>query len=267
MGHPALLHAYRLDGVVTLVDAVNGATTLDAHIEAVNQVAVADRLVLTKTDLVQDSSTIAELRTRLRELNPGAAIIDIADTSGDLVECGLYDPRPRRPMCVAGWARLLMTGTITASTIMTTTTGTTIIMPTTTVIMGTPTITAMTDVFVRSRCCMSARCHLVDRNVSRPAALTAWRPVCVRLKGMIEVADDPARPLVVHAVQSLLHPPARLPAWPDATRGTRLVLIGIDLPEDYVRRLFGAISGRPSVDTPDRAALADNPLAIAGFKG
>ena len=87
----------------------------------------------------------------------------------------------------------------------------------------------------------------------------------LRLKGIVELAEDPARPLVVHAVQSLLHPPAGLPAWPDAERGTRLVLIAIDLPEDYVRRLFAAIAGSPAVDTPDRAALADNPLAIAGY--
>jgi len=88
----------------------------------------------------------------------------------------------------------------------------------------------------------------------------------LRLKGIIELAEDPSRPLVVHAVQSILHPPARLAAWPDATRGTRLVLITLDMPEDYVRRLFAAVAGQPLVDTPDRAALAANPLAIAGFR-
>ena len=88
----------------------------------------------------------------------------------------------------------------------------------------------------------------------------------LRLKGIIELAEDPSRPLVVHAVQSILHPPARLAAWPDATRGTRLVLITLDMPEDYVRRLFAAVAGQPSVDTPDSAALAANPLAIAGFR-
>ena len=56
-------------------------------------------------------------------------------------------------------------------------------------------------------------------------------------------------------------------AWPDATRGTRLVLITLDMPEDYVRRLFAAVTGQPAIDTPDRAALADNPLAIAGIGG
>jgi G3E family GTPase len=51
MAHPALVQAYRLDGVITLVDAVNGAATLDAHAEAVKQVAVADRIVISKGDL------------------------------------------------------------------------------------------------------------------------------------------------------------------------------------------------------------------------
>ena len=52
MAHPYLVMRYRLDGVVTVVDAVNGAATLDAHMESVKQVAVADRIVLTKTDLL-----------------------------------------------------------------------------------------------------------------------------------------------------------------------------------------------------------------------
>ena len=88
----------------------------------------------------------------------------------------------------------------------------------------------------------------------------------LRMKGIIELAEDPSRPLVVHGVQTVLHPPARLPAWPDRQRGTRLVLITLDMPEDYVRRLFAAIANQPSVDTPDRAAVEDNPLAIAGMR-
>jgi len=86
----------------------------------------------------------------------------------------------------------------------------------------------------------------------------------LRMKGVIELAEDPARPLVIHGVQRLLHPPARLPAWPDERRGTRLVLITLDMPADYVERLFAALTNRPAVDTPDRAALENNPLAIAG---
>lgn len=87
----------------------------------------------------------------------------------------------------------------------------------------------------------------------------------LRMKGVIELAEDPSRPLVIHGVQHVLHPPARLPAWPDETRGTRLVLITVDMPEDYVRRLFAIITESPAIDTPDRAALKDNPLGIPGF--
>ena len=61
-----------------------------------------------------------------------------------------------------------------------------------------------------------------------------------------------------------MHPPARLPAWPDEKRGTRLVLITLDMPNDYVQHLFSALTDRPAVDTPDRTALENNPLAIAG---
>ena len=56
LSHPYLVTRYGIDGIVTLVDAVNGEATLDDHLEAVKQVAVADRIVLTKTDLVDRRS-------------------------------------------------------------------------------------------------------------------------------------------------------------------------------------------------------------------
>ena len=61
---------YRLDGVITTVDAVNGHDTLDKQIESVKQAAVADRLLLTKTDLVEPAA-LDSLRARLRTFNPG----------------------------------------------------------------------------------------------------------------------------------------------------------------------------------------------------
>ena len=89
----------------------------------------------------------------------------------------------------------------------------------------------------------------------------------LRMKGIVELSEDPSRPLVLHAVQKLMHPPARLPAWPEGPRGTRLVLISFDMDEDYVRRLFAAFTGRLAVDAPDRVALEANPLSIPGFAG
>ncbi len=87
----------------------------------------------------------------------------------------------------------------------------------------------------------------------------------LRMKGIVELREDPSRPLVVHGVQRLLHPPARLPHGRTGRRGTRLVLITLDMPQDYVGRLFSALTDSPAPDTPDRAALTRNPLAIPGL--
>ncbi|MEL6750639.1 MAG: GTP-binding protein, partial [Pseudomonadota bacterium] len=90
MGHPVLSDALRLDGVVTLVDAVNGMDTLDAQIEAVKQVAVADRLVLTKGDLAADVGPLTE---RLARLNANAPLVPARQANAErLFNCGLWNP-------------------------------------------------------------------------------------------------------------------------------------------------------------------------------
>src|SRR5690349_12085406 len=71
LSDPIVAERYMIDGVVTTVDAVNGAGTLDRQVEAVKQAAVADRLIITKTDLA-DPAALAELEARLASLNPGA---------------------------------------------------------------------------------------------------------------------------------------------------------------------------------------------------
>src|SRR3954452_6412228 len=79
MAHPYLVMRYRLDGVITVIDAVNGGATLDEHLESLKQVAVADRIVLTKTDLIpSDDARKAQLLRRLHTLNPAAPILDAA---------------------------------------------------------------------------------------------------------------------------------------------------------------------------------------------
>jgi G3E family GTPase len=252
MAHPVLLQAYRLDGVVTLVDAVNGAATLDAHMEAVKQVAVADRIVFTKTDLETDT---AALKTRLAAINPGAAILDAATADpAKLVACGLYDPATKTAD-VRRW-------------------------------LGEAQDHDHHDDHEGDHDHDHAHDHARHDSRVRSLSLAHDGPLpfaaietfldllasthgdrLLRLKGIVELAEDRGRPLVVHGVQKILHPPARLPSWPDEKRGTRLVVIMVDMPEDYVRRLFAAVTGRPSPDTPDRAALENNPLAIGGFRG
>lgn len=93
--HPYLPLRSRLDGVVTLIDAVNGSSTLDAHEEAVKQAAMADRLVLSKTDLLTEGGALRALCARLAKLNPGAVLLDAAEgqaTAASLLNAGIYDP-------------------------------------------------------------------------------------------------------------------------------------------------------------------------------
>src|SRR5690554_1841843 len=95
MGHPVLMHALRLDGVICVVDAVNGTATLNAHEEAVRQAAVADRIVVAKADLAE-TEELEALTVRLAALNPRATFLraDAASATA-LIDCGLYDPKRR----------------------------------------------------------------------------------------------------------------------------------------------------------------------------
>ncbi len=255
MGHPALVQAYRLDGVIALVDAVNGQAALDNHVEAVKQVAVADRIVLSKIDLLPDPATLDGLKARLAGLNPSAPVIDarLAEAGhARLFDCGLYNPETKTTD-VRNWL-----GEEAAhhghggagshdhhdhdhhhrhdSRIRTFT-----------LVHDAPVPFSAMEVFLDL-----LRSTHGDR--------------LLRMKGIIELAEDRSRPLVVHGVQTLLHPPVQLPEWPDYTRGVRLVLITLDMPQDYVRRLFAAVTNTPSIDTPDRAAIEANPLAIPGMR-
>jgi len=249
MAHPYLVMRYRLDGVITVVDAVNGGATLDQHLESVKQVAVADRIVLTKTDLLDARERgQAHLTARLRALNPAAPILDAA--AGDavpvrLLACGLYDPDRKIPD-VKRWLAA----------------------------------EAYADADHDH-----AHHHDVNRHDDRirafafaaEAAIPATMlemfldlvrslhgPNLLRLKGIVKLAEAPGSPLVIHGVQHILHPPVRLPRWPDGDERTRIVLITRDLEPTTIKQLFDAFLGASSPDRPDRAALIDNPLVPFG---
>ena len=247
MAHPALVQAFRLDGVITVVDAVNGDATLDAHVEAVKQTAVADRIVLTKTDIAADTEAVKTLRQRLRRINPGARLIDVAHAGpASLFDCGLYDPTTKSADARRWLGEEAGHDHDDHD-------------------HGHEDHVHRHDSRVRSH-------TLVHEGPVPFSAIEMFLDLLrsthgeklLRMKGIIEIEEDPSRPLVLHGVQKTLHPPARLPRWPDERRGTRLVLITLDMPQDYVQRLFSAFTNRPALDTPDRAALEANPLAIAG---
>ncbi|MFG1391803.1 CobW family GTP-binding protein [Xanthobacter agilis] len=249
MTHPYLAMRYRLDGLVCVVDAVNAAATLDAQEEAVKQVAMADRLVLTKTDLLataKDAQALDALKARLKRLAPGAVLLDVADASAaTLLNAGLYDPSAKTPD-VARW---LAAEAVAAAAME-------------------PEGAAPNHHDSR------IRAFTLATDAAIPAAtldlflelLRATHGANVlRLKGIVKLKEDETTPVVLHGVQHVLHPPVRLPAWPDDDHRTRLVMIVRDLDPKVIERLFNAFLGVPEVDAPDRAALTDNPLAPPGL--
>jgi G3E family GTPase len=89
-------------------------------------------------------------------------------------------------------------------------------------------------------------------------------PNLLRMKGVIRLAESPDTPLVIHGVQHVMHPPARLERWPDDDHRTRLVFIVRDVEPGVIHGLFRAFLGEAAVDRPDRAALVANPLVPFG---
>ena len=272
MGHPVLIQNFELDGVVTVVDAVNGLATLDAHPESVRQAAVADRLVLTKRSLA-DAGTVERLMARLRALNPRAVITDAESDApaASLLVNGLYDPDTKHPD-VSRW--LQEEGAHAHDH------------------------HHSDEHHEHGPDCGCGHDHAHDdhhhhdddhghhrhaddiRSFSilhdqpiDPMAIemfvdllrSAHGEKLLRMKAVVQTSDRPDKPLVLHGVQSIFHPPVRLEAWPDpADQRSRLVLITKGLPEAFVRDLFAAFTGKPVVDRPDRTALSDNPLAVPG---
>jgi G3E family GTPase len=258
LAHPYLAARYALDGVVTLVDAVNGSATLDHHIEAVKQAAIADRIVLTKADLVADT---VSLRARLKALNPAAPILD--GTKGEasaeaLIGTGPFDLATKTPD-VAGWLHAEAyhdhhhhhhghdhdhhhhDG---------------------------PDGQHAHDV---NRHDAHIRAFCLTTNDAIPSSAfemflsllrSAHGEKLLRMKGIVKLAEAPDRPIILHGVQHVFHPPVTLSAWPDADHRTRMVFITKDLDERFVEGLWNAFLGRPGIDTPDRSAMLDNPLSL-----
>jgi len=247
MVHPYFVMRFRLDGVVTVVDAVNGAATLDGHVEAVKQAAVADRIVLAKTDLIDPAEgrdPTARLRERLAALNPAAPVVEAASASvPQLIDCGLYDAERKIPD-VKRWLAEEAYGHDDHHHHHD-------------VNRHDDKIRAFTLASQRS-IPFSAFEMFLDllRSMHGPNLL--------RVKGIVKLAEAPGQPVVIHGVQHIFHPPATLAAWPDDDHRTRIVFIVNDIPQRAVEDLFNAFLGLAQADTPDRAAVTDNPLVPFG---
>ncbi|MBU7572090.1 MAG: CobW family GTP-binding protein [Hydrogenophaga sp.] len=202
MGDPRLHGTWRLAGVACTVDACHGMATLDQHPEAVKQAAVADRLLLTKTDLQPVPEALMQ---RLRDINPLAEIRTDAGGALSALQALLVRPAPAfTALPDAGRSDFFPASAPDAS---------------------------RHDDRIRS--------HVIVREqpLSREGFF-AWLDMIakmrgddlLRVKGIVHLDDDPEHPLVIHGVQHLFHPPETLPRWPSDDRRTRIVFItrGID---------------------------------------
>jgi G3E family GTPase len=203
---------FALARVIALFDAVTGAATIDRHFEALKQVALADVIVLTKTDLGHDPATRADLeadRARLQALNPGAAIFDAHADWPAIRELflrpGTYDLRTKGEDALAWLKAEALAGAHHH---------------------------AHTDGTERADG-VASQCMVIDDPIPPvvfdfflDALKIGAGPDLLRIKGLIALADDPGRPVVLHGVQHLIHPIDRLDRWPSADRRTRIVLIG-----------------------------------------
>jgi G3E family GTPase len=256
--HPYLSMRYAVEGVVTVVDAVNGSATLDTHREAVKQAAVAERIVMTKTDLVQNQDSLTRLRERLHQLNPGAALLEADAAAERIISGGLFGLDGK----IADVAEWLKTEAVEEAE---------------------RTSHAHQHGHQHHGHGHHHHHHDVNRHdeTIRAFCLTSDEPIrqgtldmfldllrssqgakLLRVKGLVALAEDPEHPVVIHGVQHVIHVPAVLPRWPSQDRRSRIVFIVDDLERETVEKLWNAFLGKPSVDQPDATALSDNPLSL-----
>jgi G3E family GTPase len=221
MSDAGLSERLALAGVAATVDAVNGLATLERNPESVKQVAVADRLILTKTDLLTGERD--GLASRLAALNPSATLLEAS--------FGTVDP-----------ARLFDMG------------------------LGARSGREVQDwLGVDAHAHESAHTHEHDPSGDHDAAISCFailreQPVhavaltlllevlaehcggdLLRLKGIVNVAESPDRPAVIHGVQHVFHPPTWLDRWPSEDRRTRLIFIVRDIPRAWIEALLEAV--------------------------
>jgi G3E family GTPase len=199
----ALAGEFHVEAVVTVIDAVRGEATLDAHSEARQQAILADRLILSKTDLA-DGPRVGRLTTRLRTLNPRAELLT-AD-HGAIEPRGMTEP-----------AHNFRDHAFNAEAVHADDICSFVLREDQPIVW---------DAFART----------VEMLIAMRGA------DLLRVKGLANVRGARG-PVVVQVVGHLAHPPIELTAWPDEDHRTRVVFITRGVGEREVRNLFAAMRG------------------------
>jgi G3E family GTPase len=219
---------YRLNGVVTLVDAVNGMSSLDTIPEAAKQAAVADRLVITKTDIAE-AGAVARLRERLHAMNAYAAISIAVD--GALDHALLVDIAPASVKALALEPNRWLGATDAA--LQSGETGA--------YLRDRVANASAHDAAIRSFCLWFDQPFSWDTLTASLQVLTTLRgPDLLRVKGIVNVEGE-AGPVAIHGVQHIFHPPVKLGHWNSDERRSRIVFIVRNIPQASIEALFGAV--------------------------
>ncbi|HMH17382.1 MAG TPA: GTP-binding protein [Burkholderiales bacterium] len=215
---------YRLDCVITLVDAVNGMGNLDTMPEAAKQAAVADRIVITKSDIATPGA-VAALEARLEAMNPYAARRVAVNGEVDVAFLRDVGPKSTRatPKELDRW--LAPSGEAPAEGAY----------------LGKRVRTGAHDASIRSFCLWFEKPFTWDTFTAAVQVLTSLRgPDLLRVKGLVNVAGE-SGPVLVQGAQHVFHPPVTLDAWSGEDRRSRLVFITRNLPREAVEALFAAV--------------------------
>ena len=222
-----LQRIYTLDGVITVVDATNGEKTLDLHSEAVKQAALAERIIISKIDLVEKDKELS-LETRLKAINPSVKIIksSFGDVSiSELINLGAYDPFSKS-RDVKEWLA----------------------------------VESMDSHHEHDHDHHHVNVNRHDENIEafsmtseKPVNMMAFGlfkdllmaqmgPDLLRLKGIINI-EGKDRPAVIHGVQHIFHPVHWLEKWPDSDKQTKLVFITRNVKKEQIEVFFNVLMG------------------------
>lgn len=238
-----LFTQFRLQGVVTTIDALHGEATLNRHPESQKQVAMADLLLLTKTDLAQQiPGELAALRQRLQQLNPAAPQLEplagVLDPD-ELLRLDHIEPVQSvtpleqwlnvKPFSAVNISAPALPGRLFMREMH----------------MVDPTqAAALAAEQNRHDDHIQAHCFTFQQPLSE-GRFEGWLQMMMqlmghnmlRIKGIIHLKGCPG-PMIVHGVQHIFHPAAFLPAWPDENRDSKLVFITYDIDREVIERTF-----------------------------
>lgn len=215
MNEPVIESTFRLDAVVVTIDSVYGLKQLEDNAEALKQAAVADVLLLTKTDIAEPDALKA-LQVKLVEINPGAnqhliqhGIID----PDSIINVGLFDPSDKKAT-PQRWLRAPSKASAPK---------------------GTLPQKAHQDAITSFTVTMPKPLNWLDLKPVILKLCQTHGAKLLRLKGIIHAEDQPA-PLAIHAVHFTPYPPTLLEGWDEDEPMSRIVIIGKDIDENEVRK-------------------------------